>query len=589
MSIVRLNKVTLIGLTADRNSLLENLQAMGCVELIPLQPAKGASSTSGPTPGAEEALKFLRDCPDRRRQVKGRARFDVAEVEKQVLAVRERLHGLEEERDFLIERIQDLRVWGDFEFPALAEMGNLNFWFYVVPFADLAKVQALAHYQEIIRHDHRFNYVVVISATEPADMPVPRVHLGAKPRHALEDRLDEVELAIEDTRAERAYLTRWFDLFRLNLAALKDRATLSEAANLLSHQDPVVALQGWIPADRVSALADHARKRGLCFRTEEPAAGEFVPTLLENTRRLSAGEDLVNFYMTPGYRTWDPSSTIFVSFTLFFAMILADAGYAAILGLVLLCYWKKMGESAAGRHYRPLCTALVGASLIYGILIGGYFGVEPPEDSLRARFQLLHIGDTNRMMAVSALVGCLHVILATVMDALRYPRWIEGLVPIGWALIVSAGLVLVLNGGFALTLPQEIPIALASLGALLVLLYSAPAERPVKRIVQGLLGLTHLSTAFGDVLSYLRLFALGLASGSLAMEFNRMATGIIDAFPGFGLFFALLVLILGHSINLVLGLASAVIHGMRLNVIEFFKWGLKEEGSLFRPLKRADR
>jgi V/A-type H+-transporting ATPase subunit I len=254
-----------------------------------------------------------------------------------------------------------------------------------------------------------------------------------------------------------------------------------------------------------------------------------------------------------------------------------------------LFYWKKMAGSPAGRHYRPLCTALVGASLIYGILVGGYFGVEPPEDSLPARLQLLHIGDTNRMMAVSALVGCLHVILATVMDALRHPRWVEGLVPIGWALIVSAGLVLVLNGGFALTLPQEVPIALASLGALLVFLYSAPAERPLKRIVQGLLGLTHVSTAFGDVLSYLRLFALGLASGSLAMEFNRMATGIIEAFPGIGLFFALLVLILGHSINLVLGLASAVIHGMRLNVIEFFKWGLKEEGVLFKPLKRADR
>jgi V/A-type H+-transporting ATPase subunit I len=114
-----LNKVTLIGLTADRNSVLEDLQAMGCVELIPLQPAKDASTTQGPAPGAEEALKFLRECPNRRRQVKDSARFDAARVEKQVLEVRQRLNGLEDERDFLIKRIQDLKSWGDFEYPSL--------------------------------------------------------------------------------------------------------------------------------------------------------------------------------------------------------------------------------------------------------------------------------------------------------------------------------------------------------------------------------------------------------------------------------------------------------------------------------------
>jgi len=102
------------------------------------------------------------------------------------------------------------------------------------------------------------------------------------------------------------------------------------------------------------------------------------------------------------------------------------------------------------------------------------------------------------------------------------------------------------------------------------------------------LGLTKLSGALGDVLSYLRLFALGLASGSLAVEFNNMASGVYEGYPGIGLFFALLILILGHTVNLLLGITSGVIHGLRLNVIEFFNWGLTEEGTLYKPFKKAE-
>lgn len=90
-------------------------------------------------------------------------------------------------------------------------------------------------------------------------------------------------------------------------------------------------------------------------------------------------------------------------------------------------------------------------------------------------------------------------------------------------------------------------------------------------------------------MSYLRLFALGLATASLAAAFNGMAADIREAVPGLGLLAAGLVLIIGHAMNFVLGLMSAVVHGLRLNVIEFFKWGLKEEGTLFRPLERKER
>jgi V/A-type H+-transporting ATPase subunit I len=126
------------------------------------------------------------------------------------------------------------------------------------------------------------------------------------------------------------------------------------------------------------------------------------------------------------------------------------------------------------------------------------------------------------------------------------------------------------------------------LGLLLVVGFTAPREKPLKRLVQGLLGLTKVSAAFGDILSYLRLFALGLASASLALAFNDMAAGIRNALPGVGVLLALLVLAFGHALNLLLGISSGVIHGLRLNVIEFFNWGLKDEGRLFTPFRRKE-
>jgi V/A-type H+-transporting ATPase subunit I len=121
---------------------------------------------------------------------------------------------------------------------------------------------------------------------------------------------------------------------------------------------------------------------------------------------------------------------------------------------------------------------------------------------------------------------------------------------------------------------------------LLIVVFTGVGEKPLARLIQGFLGLTKITGVFGDVLSYLRLFALGLATSSLAVSFNDMAHQIHAAMPGIGIVFAVGVLIFGHLMNLVLGISSCVIHGLRLNVIEFFNWGLKEEGRLYQPFKR---
>jgi V/A-type H+-transporting ATPase subunit I len=588
MSIISMHKVTFIGMTADRDLLLTGLQKMGCVQIIPLTSGSSAIANTAPAVGASEALKFLRTYPRRRRQVLDMQRFDAIEVQQRTLEVRSRLHDLKDERDFLIKRIRDMRPWGDFALPPLNEMGNLRLWFYVVPHKDMAKIKALAPIWEIIRRDGRFCYVVVVNEDEPLAMPVPRVHLGYKTRHELEARLDDVELDIEDAQAERAYLTRWHDLFSHKLNQLEDRAVCQSAAAQVYSNDTAFALQGWAPTESLSELEDYSKQQAFYFESEVPAQEDNPPTLMRNPSWLSAGEDLVTFYMTPGYQTWDPSGITFVSFVFFFSMILADAGYGAVLGFILMLSWSKMGCSSSGRRFRPLLLSVVIASIGVGALFGSYFGITPPEDSLLGRLHILEISDTNRMMLISVVIGIFHIVLANVMNAYRYEHWQDRLPSIGWIGVICGGFSLAISGSITLPGLKKLSIALMAIGALLILWFTAPGKKPFSRILHGLEGLTKISGALGDVLSYLRLFALGLGSASLAIEFNRMAASVHESYPGIGLVFALLILVLGHGINLALGITSGVIHGLRLNVIEFFNWGLKEEGTLYKPFKQSE-
>ncbi|QPK63546.1 ATPase V [Methylomonas sp. LL1] len=590
MSIVRLDKVTFLGLTEDRARLLEDMQALGCLHIEPLAEENGGQDTLPPvTAGSREALRFLHDCPQMRRQIGDSDSFDALETERKVLDVRQRLQDLSDERDFLVKRIQDMRPWGDFTFSPLPEMGGLRLWFYLVPHREMPLIQSLPLTYQIVRTDNRHSYVVVVSATEPEGMPVNRSRIGNRSRHELETRLEQVEMAIEDARAERAYLTRWYSLLRDNIATLEDRAALEAAQHQIYNRAGMFALRGWAPQLQRQQLEDYAHRHGVHLDIQEVQADDMPPTYLHNPEWLAAGEDLVNFYMTPGYRTWDPSPVVFISFALFFAMILADAGYALFLGALLLSFWRKMGVASGGRRFRPLCVVIVGFSVLYGMLIGSYFGVAPAKGSFLSVFHVLDMSDSNLMMQISVFIGCVHVILGAALDAARYPNRVEGLASIGWACIVSAGLLLLLATAFAPAVLKPLSLSLAGMGVVLVLWFTAPFEKPLPRLLKGLLGMTKLSGAFGDVLSYLRLFALGLASGSLAAEFNHMASGIHEAMPGLGLFLAILVLLLGHAVNLLLGLASALIHGLRLNVIEFFNWGLKEEGMLFKPFRRTER
>ena len=245
--IIPLAKTTIIGLSRDKEQVLSELQEIGCLHVVPLRPGEEMQKAGAPPSESREALKFLLSCPQSRRQVHDPSKFDAANVERRALDLKRAIHKLTDERDFLQKRIKDLRPWGDFTFPDPQQVRNLQLWFYIVPNHLKKKVDALDLVYDIVGQDNRFFYIVVVSEDEPEGMPVPRTHTGNKSLSELEQRIEEVELELEDLQAERASLTRWCSLFARNLYYLEDRAELWGVSQQTLDQDSFFALRAWAP------------------------------------------------------------------------------------------------------------------------------------------------------------------------------------------------------------------------------------------------------------------------------------------------------------------------------------------------------
>ncbi len=594
MAIVPVSQVTLYGIIDQKEAVLEGLQRLGCAHLINLTPGTGEGRPGrGFSVEAHEALQYLHTCPIQRQQAKNPEDFDFDAVEHEALEIRQRHQELSDECDLLVGAIDAASPWGEFHLPAEAERGALRFWFYVVPHYKMETIRESDLVWQAVARDERFDYVVVVHPDEPQDMPVTPENLDPRSLSRLTRRLEEVELELEKLHWRRVELTRWCHLLARAMAEADDQAVLEHAGQQTLDVSRVFALQGWAPRGVLPKIKEFAGQRALALSIEEAAPEDDPPTLLDNPELLAGGEKTVTFYMTPGYHTWDPSVVVFFSFAVFFAMIFSDAGYAMMLGAILFLTWRKLSNTRSNIRLRNLFLALVIASVVYGVMVGSYFGVSPAEGSVLASLKVLDAKDQGGMMRLSIIVGVLHLVLANLVTAWRYRRSLRFLAPLGWVAMILGGLIagfkLVGDDSLGLLLPVDVILLAGGAGA--VLFFSS--ERPFSagigalclRLLDGLMNLTGISKAFGDVLSYLRLFALGLASSQLAATFNEIA-GTTAKSHGLGILAAILILVVGHGLNFVLAVIGGVVHGLRLNCIEFFNWSLPEEGYPFQAFNK---
>lgn len=620
MAIVKLSKITLYGREEQRSAVLRQLQELGCVHLDDLRGgAKPQYSDDALSTEVLEAIKYLASCPGQRPTAANDSEYDRERVTRRTL-INKRAHAdLREEREQLKRAIAETEAWGDFQMPEPAELNGLRLWLYRLRHRDTERLADAGYAWQLISSNSQFDFVAVVSAEQPQAIPGRQVTLDPRPQHELQARLETVEGLIERLDLERIGLTRWTSRLTADVQAADDERRLALAANHSLSDGPIFALRGWAPENAVGEIERFAREHALALTVEAPAADDTPPTLLSNPTAVAGAEGAVTFYTVPSYSSWDPTWLMYISFSLFFAMIMADAGYGVLMAIGFAVFSGKLRQSESGRRMFGLLLAIVVLTIGYGVLIGSYFGASPPAGSLLDRLVWKREGDTimndqPSMMLLAAAIGVIHLMIATLINAYRVLGTSRALGHLGWTVAMAGGLVLAIA---KMADPPLMPWIAARLGVAaetfgpqlasvgwglliggLSAVFLFSSDRPffssdwrdwAWRPLEGVLGLTLISKAFGDALSYLRLFALGLASAKLAVTFNGLASEAMNI-QGIGILVGSLIFLAGHTLNFLLGIVGGVVHGLRLNCIEFFSWSLTDEGYPFRAFcKKADR
>lgn len=375
-----------------------------------------------------------------------------------------------------------------------------------------------------------------------------------------------------------------YDGLRQKQKDLARTLTFVKVRHGMKDEDRFAYLKGFCPVDTISLVEEEAVAQGWGILIGDPVDPDEVPTLIKTPRWLEMISPVFAFIGTvPGYSEFDISLPFLLFFSLFFAMLIGDGGYGFVFLMISLFLQIRLKH--VPQKYLNLVWVLSGATFMWGAVTGTWFGVEKiaqlPFFNVLIIDRLNSFVESNQdfMMYLSFVIGVVHLSVAHLMNALRFLNSVVLLSQIGWIAILWSLFFVAGN----LVLGRGLPVFTAGLfvaGVALVAFFSTDQGSFLKRlgVSLGNLPLSVISS-FSDVVSYLRLFAVGYASFVLAQTFNGIAGtsgGIMSA----------LILFLGHALNITLGLMAVVVHGVRLNMLEFSgHLGMQWSGKEYKPFK----
>ena len=493
----------------------------------------------------------------------------------------------------LQSEISDLRQWGQFDAEVLGELARAGVpvHFHKLSTKAFKPEWAQEYALTVVSQDKSHTLFVVAGPdTLPGEIPAPTIGLAAKEKELQEkqahfakvlSRIASAKERIPELEEERAQLYSQLDLH------------LAGAAAVPAAEDTIVTLVGYAPTESDAAVTEALNKTGVFYLKEAAAVEDNPPIQLKNNWFVRQFELLTDMYGRPDYNEFDPTPYISVFFLLFFAMCMGDAGYglALVIGGILL-------KKTEMKDMAPLVTILGIGTFVVGIVMHTFFGVDiaalPWIPSwLKAVMITGTIAGFEAQMVLALVIGVVHLCLAMVVKtvyATRNKGFLGSLSTWGWTLLIVGGVV-VGSLTMALSVPAQVTkwivIVLGVLSALGIFLFNDINRNPLKNIGSGLWETYNTVTGLlGDVLSYLRLYALGLAGGMLGKAFNDIATMTLGD-GGLGYIPFAIILIIGHALNLAMCCLGAFVHPLRLNFLEFFKnSGYDGKGRAYRPIKK---
>jgi V/A-type H+-transporting ATPase subunit I len=533
----------LLCVAAEVDSTLDGLRSLGAVHLD-LSSAQGAevSSAKGDAADAEKAVRFI---------LKARGKGEVGSIRRTISEVLDLQKSLDDKKDSLEDlnrEIAKYEPFGDFD-PELAKK-------LLDRGIDLAAVAEL-----------------------PEILPPKRLSEMKSDAAELKSSIeaDNSGLAATDEKAIVA-----------SFPELAERIAFAAAKELMLESGAVSVISGWIPARRLDDLKKTASKEGWGLLTREAESGENPPTLIEPPKLFRPMRALFEgLGIAPAYTESDVSVPFMCYFSLFFAMLVGDGAYGSIFLLGTLAMRKKLPRS-----WFVLLTVFSASTVIWGVLSNTWFGAQIPALASLPTVQWLADPSYHNMMLLCFTIGVSHLMLARIWNGVCRLPDSTSIAEFGWAGILLF-MYLVTNSivGIFPAIPQwGFYVFYASLAG--VFLFSVkPSELKTRGAELGMLPLNIMS-ALGDIISYVRLFAVGLASVKVAENFNSMATGLVagaDEMWVKALMAVAMVaiLVIGHALNLAMAGLSILVHAVRLNTLEFSNHkGVSWSGTAYNPFKR---
>jgi V/A-type H+-transporting ATPase subunit I len=367
---------------------------------------------------------------------------------------------------------------------------------------------------------------------------------------------------------------------------LTDISEFAVAADNMVRHGAVAWITGWLPADQEVLVRETAEEEGWGLLIREPREGEPVPTLLRPVRALKPMLALFQALgISPAYRETDVSLPFFCFFSIFFAMLVGDGGYGALI-LVLL-FWFRRKHPRAPRAPFILLTVFSLATIVWGALSNTWFGTHPQALATATSRWLSAPGGQgdNNMMLLCFTLGVAHLSIARIWNVCELFPDRKCLAQVGWLGVVWFMYFLAGSVVGVLTIPPFMKVVFGLSIALIALFMLRKEELKTNGADLGMLPLNIIS-CLGDIISYVRLFAVGLAGVKVAENFNEMATGL-DLPMVVKLPCLALILLVGHALNFAMAGLSVLVHAVRLNTLEFSNHkGISWAGFAFKPFRR---
>ena len=499
---------------------------------------------------------------------------------------------LQGQRDAILKEMADVTPWGEYDRERLAPFG-LHYYSVATKKYDPAWEERYAI--QVVSQSGGLTWFVVVGDNEGfplKELPAPR-HTPSELRPALESVQDKIAIHREILEARKAEIPK-MEQHILNIQADLDRY-LAGVAAVPAAEDTIDTLIGFAPSENDAAVSAYLDQHGVFYLKDEAKVEENPPIQFKNNKFVKMFEVLTDMYGRPAYNGFDPTPFIAVFFLLFFALCMGDAGY----GLVLILVGLLLKKVDSFKDMAPLVVTLGVATVFVGFFLHTFFSIDIAQwkcfEGIRWIFLPDEIAGYAGGMVLSLVVGVVHLCLAMVVKAINCVKvngFAASLGTLGWTLLIVGGVIvgaIALTGVLSSEVTKWVLIVLGVVSALGIFVFNDPKRNKLANVGMGLWDTYNTVTGLmGDVLSYLRLYALGLAGAMLGMAFNDMGKMVLGDGSNLVLWipFILLVLI-GHTLNIAMCALGAFVHPLRLNFLEFFKnSGYEAAGRKFNPLTK---